>query len=117
MPLARSLLAGHRAPPGCCPDQIHRIPSRRLTGKAQSVMTEDQPASMPGRPLSADSPHPPGNGLPPATSAPPEPSVPPGAVPPQAAGTTGATGTGAAGAASPEPGRHAPDRNLALELA
>src|SRR6266700_550163 len=53
-------------------------------------MTEDQPASMPDRPLSPESPRSPGSGLPPAASVP---------------------------SASPEPGRHAPDRNLALELA
>jgi fructose-1,6-bisphosphatase II len=73
-------------------------------------MTEDQPAPMPDRPLSADSSHTPGSGIPPAASDAAVTPVTPGATTQPGAGTT-------AGPASPEPGRHAPDRNLALELA
>jgi fructose-1,6-bisphosphatase II len=73
-------------------------------------MTENQPASTPDRPLAA------GGGLPPGGSLP---------APGSGLGGSAAPGgpdplSGSAeqdAAAPPEPGRHAPDRNLALELA
>jgi fructose-1,6-bisphosphatase II len=65
---------------------------------------------MPDRPLSADSSRARGSGIPPATPDSSATPVTPGATTQPGAGVSG-------GLASPEPGRHAPDRNLALELA